>query len=138
MSMVSRGRVPLQILSLAQCVCQGCAKPLQLCLTLCDPMGRSLPGSSVHGILRARILEGVVISSCKHAPSIFSYPKHVGKTTNALQGRLNPRSICAACALVRGPGLRGVGKWRLEPSPCSICQFLCWPGGRGLLLDRAL
>ena len=33
----------------------------QSCLTLCDPMGRSPPGSSVHGILQARILEWVVI-----------------------------------------------------------------------------
>ena len=32
------------------------------CLTLCDPMGCSLPGSSVHGILQARILEWVVLS----------------------------------------------------------------------------
>ena len=29
----------------------------QSCLTLCDPMDRSLPGSSVHGILQAGILE---------------------------------------------------------------------------------
>ena len=29
----------------------------QLCLTLCDPMDCSLPGSSVHGISQARILE---------------------------------------------------------------------------------
>ena len=29
----------------------------QLCLTLCDPMDCGLPGSSVHGILQARILE---------------------------------------------------------------------------------
>ena len=33
----------------------------QLCLTLCDPRDCSLPGSSVHGILQARILEWVVI-----------------------------------------------------------------------------
>ena len=33
----------------------------QLCLTLCDPMGCSLTGSSVHGILQARILEWVTI-----------------------------------------------------------------------------
>ena len=33
----------------------------QWCLTLCD-MGYSLPGSSVHGILQARILEWVAIS----------------------------------------------------------------------------
>ena len=38
------------------------AKSLQLCLTLCDPMDCSPPGSSVHGILQARILERVVIS----------------------------------------------------------------------------
>ena len=31
----------------------------QLCPTLCDPMDCSLPGSSVHGILQARILEWV-------------------------------------------------------------------------------
>ena len=29
----------------------------QLCLTLSDPMDCSLPGSSVHGILQARVLE---------------------------------------------------------------------------------
>ena len=29
----------------------------ELCLTLCDPMDYSLPGSSIHGILQARILE---------------------------------------------------------------------------------
>ena len=34
----------------------------QLCPTLCDPMDCRLPGSSVHGIFRARILEWVAIS----------------------------------------------------------------------------
>ena len=33
------------------------AKSLQLCPTLCDPIDGSPPGSSVHGILQARILE---------------------------------------------------------------------------------
>ena len=33
------------------------AQSLQLCLTLCDPMDYSPPGSSVHGILQARVLE---------------------------------------------------------------------------------
>ena len=40
---------------------KGKAKIAQLCLTLCDPMSCSLPGSSVHGILQARILEWVAI-----------------------------------------------------------------------------
>ena len=34
---------------------------IQLCPTLCDPMDYSSPGSSVHGILQARILEWIVI-----------------------------------------------------------------------------
>ena len=34
----------------------------QSCLTLCDPMDHSPPGSSVHGILQARILEWVAAS----------------------------------------------------------------------------
>ena len=34
----------------------------QLCLTLCDPMDCSLPGSSIHGIFKARVLECVAIS----------------------------------------------------------------------------
>ena len=34
-----------------------CAKSFQLCLTLCDPMNCSLPDSSIHRILQARILE---------------------------------------------------------------------------------
>ena len=38
------------------------AKLLQLCLTLCDPMDSSPPGSSVHRILQARILECVATS----------------------------------------------------------------------------
>ena len=39
------------------------AKSLQLCLTLCDPIDDCLPGSSIPGILKARTLEWVAISS---------------------------------------------------------------------------
>ena len=44
-----------------------CAKSLQYCLTLCDTMDCSLPGSSVHGVLQARILEWVAISSSRES-----------------------------------------------------------------------
>ena len=37
----------------------------QSCLTLCNPMNCSLPGSSVHGILQARILKWVAIPFSK-------------------------------------------------------------------------
>ena len=40
-----------------------CAGKITLVVSLCDPMDYSLLGSSVHGILQARILEWVAISS---------------------------------------------------------------------------
>ena len=42
-----------------------CVTSLQLCPALCDPMDYSPPGSSVHGILQARILEWVAMPSSK-------------------------------------------------------------------------
>ena len=50
--------------SMCVCVCmkEKESEVTQLCPTLCDPMDCSLPGSSVHGILQARVLEWVAIS----------------------------------------------------------------------------
>ena len=44
------------------------SKDAQLCLTLCDPMDCSPPGSSVRGIFQARVLEWVA-SSCSRGSS---------------------------------------------------------------------
>ena len=41
----------------------------QLCLTLCDPMDCSPPGSSVHRILQACILEWIAISFSRGSSS---------------------------------------------------------------------
>ena len=54
------------------------AKSLQSCLILCNPMNHSLPGSAVHGIPQARILEWVAISfsrgsSWSWIPTCVSY-----------------------------------------------------------------
>ena len=46
------------------CLCMH-AKSLQLCLNLCDLIDTSPPGSSVHGIFPARILEWVVMPSSR-------------------------------------------------------------------------
>ena len=40
-----------------------CVLVAQSCLTLCDPMDCSLPGSSVHGTLQARMVEWVAFPS---------------------------------------------------------------------------
>ena len=44
---------------------------VQSCLTLCDPMDCSPPGSSVHGILQVRILEGVAMPCAR----VSSWPR---------------------------------------------------------------
>ena len=41
------------------------AASLQSCLTLCDPIDRSPPGSAIPGILQARILEWVAMPSSR-------------------------------------------------------------------------
>ena len=60
------------------------AKSLQSCPTLCDPIDCSLPGSSVHGILQARILEQVAIpfsrgSSQPRDRTHISYVSRIGR-----------------------------------------------------------
>ena len=59
----------LQVLWIGACVCNiwpyaatAAANSLQSCLTLCDPIDGSPPGSPVPGILQARTLEWVAIS----------------------------------------------------------------------------
>ena len=48
---------------------------LQLCLTLCNCIDCSLPGSSVHRILQARILEWVALPSSRDLPNPGIDPK---------------------------------------------------------------
>ena len=54
------GVEPLSLLSLS--LAAAAAKSLQSCLTLCDPIDGSPPGSPAPGILQARTLEWVAIS----------------------------------------------------------------------------
>ena len=59
---------------LLQCMkVKGESEVAQSCPTLSDPMDCSLPGSFVHGIFQARVLEwGAIAFSCiKHTPELF-------------------------------------------------------------------
>ena len=49
------------------------AKSLQSCLTLCDPIDGSPPGSPVPGILQARTLEWVAISFSNEYSGVISF-----------------------------------------------------------------
>ena len=61
-----------------------CAKSLQSCLTLCDPMDCSLPGSSDQGIFQARTLEWVALPSFRGSSwcrdrTWVSYISYIGR-----------------------------------------------------------
>jgi len=60
MPMMTRGKTKMGNY-MRMCVCP----VAKLCLTLCNPMDCSLPGSSVHGTFQTIILEWVVISSSR-------------------------------------------------------------------------
>ena len=79
-----------------QCMCA------QLCLTLCDPMDYRPPGSSIHGIFQARILEWVA--------------------TSCSRGSSRPRDWTQVSWVAGRPATEPPGK------PPSICHLLCQRG----------
>ena len=62
----------------------GKVKATQSCPTLCDSMDYNPPGSSVHGILQARMLEWVAISFSRGS----SQPRHQTQVT-CIAGRFS-------------------------------------------------
>ena len=76
----------------------------QFCPTLYDTMDCSLPGSSVHGILQARILEWVAMPSSRGS----SQPRNRTQGSRIAGGFFT--SICCYCCLVS-----------------KSCQTLCHP-----------
>ena len=105
-----------------------CVLSIQSCLTLCDCMDCSLPGSSVHGILQATILEWVALAfsrgssrrrdqtgvsfiymhwqagSLPLVPPGRSNPAafplvHWPPATLSIPGKQQPQGLCAGCSL---------------------------------------
>ena len=60
----------------------GLCSVTQSCPTLCDPMDCYLPGSSVHGILQARILQQVAMPSSRES----SWPRDQTQVSNIAGG----------------------------------------------------
>ena len=60
-----RNRVALKVNKSPKCSMCLCVLVAQSCLTLCNPMDYILPGSTIHGILQARILEWVAMPSSR-------------------------------------------------------------------------
>ena len=66
-----------------------CCLVTKSCLTLCDPMDCSPPGSSVHGISQARILKWIAISFSRASywPSCVSRASSWPSCVSSLVGR---------------------------------------------------
>ena len=64
----------------------------QSCPTLRDPIDCSLPGSSVHGIFQARVLEwgAIAFSAYRHRPTLIQYGRRLYKDTSIRREHWGP------------------------------------------------
>ena len=100
-------------LQVVLCVCvYVCVLAAQSCPTLCNPMDCSPPGSSVRGILQARILEWAAMPSSRG-------PSHTGME----QGLLHCRQILYCLSTREAPPLQ-VDDAQLWGPPFSFSIFL--------------
>ena len=74
----------------------------QSCPTPCDLMDCSPPGSSVHGILQARILEWVAMPSSRHLPNPGIEPTSLASP-----------ELTSRFSTTEPPGKPSFGKWFL-------------------------
>ena len=90
----------------------------QLCPTLCDPMDCSLPDSSVHGTLQARILEWVAIFSPGHLPDPRIEPRSPELEADSLQteppGKTQRKKV------------KGLGEYPFKRKKKFVYFWLCW------------
>ena len=118
-----------------------CFLVAQSCLTLCDPMACSPPGSPVHGISQARILECIAISFSMGS----SWPRgrgHISCTAGRFFTTEPPEkpdkniqsvsSVAQSCLTLRPHGLQHARPPcpsptpGAHPNPCPLSQW-CHP-----------
>ena len=102
----------------------------QSCLTLCDPKGCSLPGSSVHGILQARTLEWVAISFSRDiytatatAKSLQSCPTLCDPIPGILQARTLEWAAISFSKIFTLPRVRWITSGNLPYSTGNSAHF---------------
>ena len=108
------------------CVCTCIhAKLLQL-FRLCDPMDCSLPGSSVHEISQARILEWVAMPSSRDLPHPGIKPGSPSFLVDSLplshQGSV--RACVCVCVIYAYYSAMIIKSWHLQKY-CSTLRALC-------------
>ena len=107
-------------LSYPFCAAAAAAKQLQSCPTLCDPIDGSPPGSSIPGLLQARILEWITISF-SNIPSVLLL----------LLSRFHCVQLCETpqTAVHQAPPSLGFSRQEYWsglpfPSPISLLQYI--------------
>ena len=93
----------------------------QSCLTLCDPMDCSLPGSSIHGIFQARVLEWGAISFSNAHTLILSL-KILAEERQMLRKSHQGK---------HRDSFHSLNQWGLSCLPNKPCQSWGWGQGRG-------
>ena len=91
-------------------------KSLQLCSTLCHHMDYSLPGSSVHGVLQARILEWIAVPSSRG--SSWLRDQHASLTSPAWQADSLP------LAPPGNPHAGTTKSIKFSPFPHKVCNIV--------------
>ena len=90
-----------------------CAKSLQPCLTLCDPAECSSQGSSVYGILQARILEWFIIPFSRGSSQPRDRAPHILHCRQILHHLSHPGKPC----------LYGIEAFLILAIGCAIIPF---------------
>ena len=119
---------------ICMCMCVYACVLNHLCLTLCDPMDCSAPGSSVHGILQARILEWVAVPSFRGSPRDLP---HLGIEIVSLKSNLHWQ---ASSLLLVTPG-KPISEATWWPRQCvmptlvgMLAAFKSWSISRMLVM----
>ena len=103
-------------------------KVAQLCPTLCDPMDCSPPGSSVHAILQAKILERVAIAFPRG-----SFPPRDWTWVSCIAGRFftvwatREAHPCQWWAWSVAISFSNAWKWKVKVKSLSHVQILATP-----------
>ena len=96
----------------------------QSCPTLCDSGDCSLPGSSVHGILQARILEWVAISFSRGS----SWPRDQTQVSRITGRRFTLWATREAQHLINGSQINSIldGWMNLKSTQLHPCVLICF------------
>ena len=118
---------------LASCECEVAqSRP-----TLCDPIDCSLPGSSIHGIFQARILEWVAISFSRRS----SWPRDWTRVSCIVGGRFTvrvTREVPCLIELLLMEGLRSLYMLSTVGVCVCVCAVGCLPLNQWPRILRAL